>query len=730
MQDNAGRSPQPGETGVPQFYIAATSSLHERRPRMLKHGDTFAVFDHNGDVLPGPSTPEGIFHRDTRYLSQFELSIGGRRPMLLSSTVRSDNALLTCDLTNPDLYDGESLVLEKDTVHIRRAKFLWRQTCRERISIRNHGPDEHRISIEVRFGADFADLFEVRGTPRAKRGVPDEPLVGPDSVDLSYRGLDEQVRATRLSFEPEPTTLHADRAVWEFSLEPRGQLLLFIDIALDGSATRMTPAMGFMSDLRRARKALAASAARAAAVSSSNLVFNEALDRSAADLAMLMTDKAEGPYPYAGIPWFNAAFGRDGLITALQMLWTDPDVALGVLRFLAANQASEELANADAEPGKILHETRGGEMAALGEVPFGRYYGSVDATPLFVVLAGAYLDRTGDFEAIRPIWPNVKAALDWIDRYGDRDGDGFVEYGRRTDKGLANQGWKDSHDAVSHEDGSMARGPIALCEVQAYVYAARLAGAAMARRAGECGRASRLEAAAEDLRHRFEAAFWCEDLGTYAIALDGEKRPCRVRSSNAGHVLFAGIASPDRAARVADTLMSQASFSGWGVRTLSAGEARFNPMSYHNGSVWPHDNALIAMGFERYGFRRGIGRIFEGLFAASAFIDLRRLPELFCGFPRRAGQGPTFYPVACAPQAWAAAAPLGLLQASLGLRIDPARHTIRLNRPSLPAFLDAVEIRGLALGDGRVDLRVARHGDAVAVTVLGRKGDLVVETVT
>ncbi|MGQ9367275.1 amylo-alpha-1,6-glucosidase [Azospirillum sp. ST 5-10] len=723
------RPTQPGATGVPQFYIAATSSLQERRPRMLKHGDTFAVFDHNGDVLAGPSTPEGLFHRDTRYLSHLDLSINGQRPMLLSSTVRSDNALLTCDLTNPDLFDSDQLLMEKDTIHIRRATFLWRQTCRERISVRNHGLAEQRVRIGIRFACDFADLFEVRGSSRPRRGEMGVPDVGPDRVTLRYAGLDQVVRTTRLGFEPTPSALTADSAAWEVLLKPHEQVSFFVDIALDDRVTDLSPALGFMRGLRQARRALGASRSRAAGVSTSNSVFDETLERSSADLYMLMTDKPGGPYPYAGIPWFNAPFGRDGLLTALQMLWSDPEVAKGVLHFLAATQATEEIPEADAEPGKILHEARGGEMAALGEVPFRRYYGSADSTPLFVMLAGAYLERTGDFEAIRSIWPNVKAALAWIDRYGDRDGDGFVEYGRRTDEGLANQGWKDSHDSVSHANGSMAQGPIALCEVQAYVYAAKRAGAALARRAGEDALGDRFERSAEELRVRFEAAFWCEDLGTYAIALDGEKRPCRIRSSNAGHALFAGIASPERAARVADSLMSPQSFSGWGIRTLASNEARYNPMSYHNGSIWPHDNALIAMGFERYGFFDRTMRIFEGLFAAAAFIDLRRLPELFCGFPRRPGRGPTFYPVACAPQAWAAATPLGLLGASLGLRFDPENRAIRFWRPSLPAFLDRVDLRGLALCGSRVDLRLTRYRDSVAVTVIGREGDLGVETV-
>jgi glycogen debranching enzyme len=701
--------------------VAVVETLAGRHARTLKHGDTFSLFDASGDIRPGSA--DGLYHLDTRHLSRFDLTIDGVRPILLSSTLRDDNAALTCDLTNPEL-PGPEGGIHSDTIHIRRTQFLWEATLHERLRIRNFGSRSAAVRLEIRFEADFADIFEVRGTARARRGALHPIRIEGAGITCGYRGLDGKDRATTIRFAPAPAVLAPDRAAFDIVLGAGQADTIFIRAGAGAPAAAPVGGETFRRSMRNSRRALRRAASRAAAVETSNEIFNEAIRRSVADLYMLNTDTPQGPYPYAGVPWFCTAFGRDALVTAFETLWLDPDLARGVLRFLAANQAVDHHPESDAEPGKILHEVRRGEMAETGEVPFRRYYGSIDATPLFVMLAGAYLERTGDLSTIRDIWPNVRAAIGWMEEHGDRDGDGFVEYGRMTEAGLANQGWKDSHDSIFHADGRQATGPIALAEVQGYAYGARRSAASIAAALAEVETARAHTEAAEALRARFDAAFWCEDIGTYALALDGAKRPCRVRASNAGHALWTGIALPERAPALARTLMAVDSFSGWGVRTVASGEALYNPMSYHNGSVWPHDNALIALGLARYGFKREAARIFDALFHASIHIELRRLPELFCGFARSRGQSPTFYPVACIPQAWAAATPIALLQAVLGLTFDVEGNRIVLEDPVLPPFLDEILLRNVRLGRGSLDILVCRAGSGVTTSAPRRDGDI------
>ena len=706
-----------------QFYILATSTRLHDRTRVLKDGDTFAIFDRHGDISSLGLGEPGLYHEGTRFLSRFDIRFGVDRPLLLSSVVRRDNTLLGVDVANPDVSVDGGSVIPADTIHLFRSTFLHRGVCHQRLRLRNFALQPVELAVAVRYEADFIDIFEVRGMVRARRGRLLEPEVTENGVVLGYEGLDGVGRRTRLDFSPPPERCSSSDATLRVRLEPQGEATFYVTATCDiGGAGPSAPA--YDTALAEVERVATAARAQDARVVSSNEGFNEWVTRSAADLRMMVTDTPEGPYPYAGVPWFSTVFGRDGIITALEYLWVNPALARGVLRFLARHQAHATRPEQDAEPGKIVHEMRRGEMAALGEIPFGTYYGTVDATPLFVMLAGAYFERTGDRELIDTIWPNVEQALAWIDGPGDPDGDGFVEYSRCTPRGLVNQGWKDSHDAISHADGTLAEQPIALAEVQGYVYAAKRAAARLAVVRGDVDRSRELARQARELRTRFARAFWLPDLGTYALALDGAKAPCRVRASNAGHLLYTGIAAGEHAAVLAATLLGPDVFSGWGVRTLGTSEVRYNPMSYHNGSVWPHDNALIAAGLARYGFKEAALAIVRGLFDASLFVDLHRLPELFCGFPRRPGEGPTLYPVACSPQSWAVGAVFLLLQACLGLSIRTAEKQIRFTKPTLPEFLREVQLHGLTVGSASADIVLRRHPHDVGVDVLRRSGEV------
>jgi glycogen debranching enzyme len=696
-----------------QYYIAAPSSATDQA-RILKHGESFAIFDRYGDIRQTGLGEQGIYHEGTRFLSHLVFRLGNSHPFLLSSTVQRDNLLLTVDLTNPDVYGKETIILRRGDLHIFRAKFIWQATCYEWLRMANYGLLPVEIDFSFHFDADFADIFEVRGVKRDNRGTRLETEIATQSVGLSYRGLDNVIRRTEINFDPAPELLTGTEAFFKTVLTSKKEVIYCLTYSFQTDSGK--PARHARSAaLAHAKEGLTSRSINECKISTSNEEFNGWLERSLADLHMMFTETAQGEYPYAGVPWFSTPFGRDGIITAMQFLWVNPLIARGVLCYLAARQADRFIPEKDAEPGKILHESRRGEMATLQEIPFDCYYGSTDATPLFIMLAGAYYERTADLEFIESIWSNIVRALDWIDIHGDTDHDGFVETMRHSKHGLVQQGWKDSWDSVSHADGSLPEFPLALCEVQGYAYAARLAAAGLAAALGLTAKAEELMAKAQFLKDRFNDAFWCEELSTYAIALDRDKRPCKIKASNAGHCLFSGIASVEYARRVAQTLLGEGSFSGWGIRTLDASEVRYNPMAYHNGSVWPHDNSLIAAGFARYGLKEEVNMIVTGLFNSSLYFELQRLPELFCGFRRREGVGPTLYPVACSPQAWAAGSVFLLLQTCLGLSIHAEQSNVYFTSPSLPDLVEEVRIKDLRVGTSYVDLEVDRSFRGVGV---------------
>ena len=708
-----------------QFYIRASSALADDRTRVLLNGDTFAVFDRSGDIQPVGFGQQGIFHNETRHLSRLEMRLCGFRPLLLSSTIREDNVLFGVDLTNPDILLESGVSLPRGTIHIYRTKFLTELICYDQITLTNFSDTSIDIEISFEFDADFADIFEVRGEKRKRRGekLPEER--GRSSITLAYDGLDHIRRSTRVECSIGQCTQFDGGIAVPLHIEARGELSFTLNVVCERKNPNGIVPMSTYSEALQTMNHMRSTGPLADVdIHTSNEQLNEWINRSRSDLAMMVTQTSHGLYPYAGVPWFSTVFGRDGIITALELLWVVPSIAKGVLTYLAATQATSHDPARDADPGKILHEMRKGEMARLGEVPFGRYYGTVDGTPLFILLAAAYYERTADADYLREIWPNILAALEWIDVYGDADRDGFVEYARQTEHGLVQQGWKDSNDSVFYSDGQLAVGPIALCEVQAYVYAAKNGIAAVAEDLGHKELAARLRAQAADLRTKFQTMFWSDELGMFALALDGEKRQCDVRSSNAGQCLFSGIATDAQYRSISEEMLSPAFFSGWGVRTIVTGERRYNPMSYHNGSVWPHDNALIALGALRRSDKDLALRITSGLLELSSEVIFRRLPELICGFGRRPGKGPTLYPVACSPQAWAAGAVFMLLQACLGLEIRAGESRVYLHHSALPEKVQHVRIRNLRVGSSTVDLACERYAETVSINILRRHGNL------
>ncbi|HEX7761516.1 MAG TPA: amylo-alpha-1,6-glucosidase [Caulobacteraceae bacterium] len=675
----------------------------------LKAGNTFLVADAHGDI---EGAADGLFNDDTRILSRLRLLIGGKRPSRLSFGLSRDNAVFTFHGANMALPPVGGRATPRGVIHVERKRCLWDDRLMERVRLTNFGLDELMLPIAFEYAADFRDMFEVRGLRRSARGRMLEPQLNGRHVSFVYGGLDGVERRGVVGFSEPPWRMSERRADFMLTLAPGRRFDLFVEAGPNADETPSRER--FIAALKNARDAVAHRKQRGADVGCPDGAFGAWIEQSRADVALLTTDLPTGPYPYAGIPWFSTTFGRDGVITAWQMLWLDPSLARGVLSFLAANQATEASAFRDSAPGKIMHEARRGEMARLKEIPFGQYYGGVDTTPLFVALAGAYLERTGDLALIRVLWPALKAAIGWLEANGEANRDGFISYARGADTGLANQGWKDSEDSVFHADGRFPAGPVALVEVQGYAFAAWRAMAAMAAELGEPG-ALAWGARAEAMRQAVEAKFWMADQGFYAIALDGEGKACEPHTSNPGHLLFVGLPSAERAAMVTRRLLSPDFDSGWGVRTLAKGSPRFNPMSYHNGSVWPHDTGVVLAGMARYGERSGVAKVLSDLFEAGRNFDMR-MPELLCGFARERGEPPIAYPVACLPQAWAAGSGFMMLQACLGLSIDARRREVRLSRPDLPPGVNELSLSGLNVGESCIDIVVQRLGDAIAVT--------------
>jgi glycogen debranching enzyme len=693
----------PAAAAIDPLQNASAGEPH--RQFALKHEDCFIVSDAFGDIR---GIGDGFFCDDTRLLSDFRMFVGGKMPSLLGASLSQDNILFTAHLSNSPLQlaHGE---IRRGVIHLERTRFLRHNRMFERLTATNYSGREVILPLRFTYKVDFRDMFEVRGKTRARRGVVHEPRPEENRVVFRYEGLDRVVRQSVIGFSRRPDRITGEFAEFSLSLPRRGQEVLFLEVG----GRQSSPANErFRASAVRAHREMRSKRRQGATIYTSGRVFNDWLTRARADIVLLTTELDTGPYPYAGIPWFSTAFGRDGVISALQMLWINPALARGVLRYLSRHQSTETASFSDAEPGKIMHETRKGEMAVMRELPFGRYYGGVDTTPLYAFLAARYADRTADTALIDEIWQSLCAAADWMERRSRSDPYGFVTYERAEDTGLRNQGWKDSADAVFHADGRVPPGPIALVEVQGYVFAAYRGLAGLAERRGEHERAARWRKLAEEMRASVEKRFWMREANYYALAIDGNGEPCAVRTSNAGHLLFVGLPSPKRAAKVADTLLSANFHSGWGLRTLADDEIPFNPMSYHNGSIWPHDTAICAAGMARYGDRENIAKLMSETFEAAVHFNMR-LPELFCGFTRQLGEAPVAYPVACLPQAWSAGAVYMLIQACLGLKINAWKGEVEVMNPRLPIGIDNLFVRHIGVGDREVDIAFERVGDHV-----------------
>ena len=715
--DQQGR---PASGGVPELLTDLASKV-----LATKEGETFLYSDVEGNLDDRKEFGLGLYHRDTRFLSHYRMKLSGRDPVLLSSS--SERGYMSAvDLTNPDLYDDDELSVPQQTLNVRRVRVIAGRV-HERIRVKNYNASPVRLTVSLSMAADFADIFEVRGLRRDRRGHFRPPRASGASVEFAYEGLDGVVRRTSVTFEPAPDRLEVvgDRVEADFRMPLGPHQTRVVAASFDLLVGDDKPdTMDFDAAVHRLRRSYEDWERESTQIVTDNEVFNNLLTRGLRDLRALYTRVDGGQVVAAGIPWYVAPFGRDAIVTAHQLLSVTTRPARDALRLLAGHQGTKDDPWRDEEPGKILHEIRRGELAGAGFIPHSPYYGSVDSTPLFVLLFAQYFRWTADRALAEELLPNVRAALDWIDTYGDLDGDGFVEYRRRSPDGLENQGWKDSWDAVVHADGHLASPPIALAEVQAYVYLAKQRAADVFEELGDFRTGVRLREEAAELKVRFNEAFWMEDDRYYAMALDGDKRQVRTVTSNPAHGLYCDIIDEHRAEDVARRLLQPDMFSGWGIRTMSKSAAGYNPMSYHNGSVWPHDNALIAAGLKRYGFARAANRVATAIFDTAIAADYMRLPELYCGFTRRTPNRPVGYPVACSPQAWAGGSPFLLLQAMLGVSAMAHSNVVTVNRPQLPPWLNEVELRNLRVGSSTISIVFRREGELSAFSLLDRRGDV------
>lgn len=742
LPDEAGERPGPIPRARPIPTGTSPADIESIADAVvIKDGDPFFLCPPDGFIPIRTGHGYGLYHHDTRFLSGYEVTLNGSRLAPLAGVAVSSNTALL-ELTNPtiDLDDGRSVAKERLAVRWTRELDGDRPELHDRIAIHNYSAEDASLTLQFGFAVEFEDVFEIRGMMAQRRGQLHDPRWDGDRLGFRYDGRDGVVRTLTVTFDPTPARHDGARCEVDLDVPSRGKEVIDIRLHI---GEQMEP--GAKPIERRTaegpRRQGAHASARAgatepgwaggpdwmASVRSDSLSLDAVLGRSLDDLSTLRAELDGRDYYSAGVPWFSTLFGRDSLIAAYQTLAFEPRVAAETLRLLAGRQGTKVDEWRDEQPGKILHELRIGEFARLDEIPHTPYYGSIDSTPLFLIVLARHAAWTGSLDLFRELRDSVDRALDWIALFGDPTGDGYVSYASTAKKGLTNQGWKDSADGIVTADGEIAESPIALAEVQGYVYAAKREIAALYERDGDAERAERLRSGAEELRARFERDFWSDKLGCYILARQAGGKPCAVATSNAGQVLWSGIASPEHARAVGERLMREDMFSGWGIRTLSADALAHNPIGYHLGTIWPHDNGLISEGFRRYGLDEAAGRILQGLVEAATDFPQQRLPECFAGYPRSTFGIPVRYPIACHPQAWAAGAIPHMLVSSLGLVANGFERHLRIDRPRLPSFVDHLELRHLPVADARVDLVFERVERQTRVSVGAVQGSLDVQ---
>ncbi|MBE4908471.1 amylo-alpha-1,6-glucosidase [Bacillus luteolus] len=687
--------------------------------RVIKENDLFLLTDTNGNITENHQYGLGLYTKDTRFLSKLDLKINGENPVLLASDA-AENYMSKILLTNPHMEKDGELILWRESVEITRTRFIYDEVLYESIKVKNYYPKSVNFNVSLHFDVDFSDMFIVRGFQTGEIGKRKGQTISNKSLTFHYEGADQLHRSTIISWDKAEKSSDSDGSVYfDFELNHLEEDTFIFMIQPTIGQVDVTEPLAFDQALVNLKNSYEEWDSSITKVKTDFEPLQRLIDRGIGDLRVLLTDLGYGKFPVAGLPWFGVPFGRDSLIAALQMLPFNPVVAKGTLLTMASQQGTKVDPWRDEQPGKIMHEIRYGELANTNQIPFTPYYGTIDATPLFLVLLTQYVRWTGDLEIVTTLNDNIEAALNWIDHYGDRDGDLFIEYHQESSKGIANQGWKDSGDSIVHRNGDYAKTPIALSEVQGYVYQAKMELAEIFDTLGNGEKAKVLKEQASSLREKFEEAFWMNDLNYYAIALDENKKQVGTITSNPGHVLFSEMLSPERVNSVVEMLVSPKMFSGFGIRTMGADEAGYNPMSYHDGSIWPHDNSLILLGMSKLQKSEEANTVMQGLIDASSYFEYDRLPELFCGYEKSIGKA-VKYPVACSPQAWAAGTPLVFVQSMLGLFPNSMKKQITIS-PNLLKPMNELEVSNLSIGEGLLSLRVTREGIEILENTTGYK---------